>query len=248
MDLKKEGQRLECIKFCKFLAGTDILVSTDLHGWIHFWCVTTAPHPRKNTCLLSVLDDEKSDRGQTEAFSPIRAIDYDPEAKVLYTGDEAGYMNKWDVSGLVDKCARLKPKDDFDPTMTEAEKEIFLKERAVKQKSQAFHLTQPHAHDDVVFTQEDAHNYKDATMKGEKHRWQAHQDYITSITFVPELNVVSSCSFDKNVFMWDKTTCLQVGSLVLGTGTTQNSEISEAERRRFAKVWQIKIDKRPRLI
>lgn len=30
------------VKFCKFLEGTDILVSADLHGYLHFWCVTTA--------------------------------------------------------------------------------------------------------------------------------------------------------------------------------------------------------------
>lgn len=134
MNMRQEGQKLECIKVCKFLAGTDILVSADLEGWLHFWCVTTAPHPKKNTCLLSIQDDEKSDRDVIAHF-PIRAMDYDPVSKVLYTGDEAGYMNKWDVSGLVDKNARLKPKDDFDPSMTDAEKELILKERAAKHKS-----------------------------------------------------------------------------------------------------------------
>lgn len=82
-----------------------------------------------------------------------------------------------------------------------------------------------------------------------KMRWQAHQDYITAITFVPELGVVASCSFDKNVFMWEKNGFQKkVGSLVLGTGTTQNAEMTEAEKRRYAKIWQIKIDKRPRAI
>ena len=42
--------------------------------------------------------------------------------------------------------------------------------------------------------------------------------------------------------MWDKKTCNQVGSLVLGTGTAQEGQ-SEAEKRKYAKIWQIKIDK-----
>jgi WD40 repeat protein len=38
-------------------------------------------------------------------------------------------------------------------------------------------------------------------------RWKAHDDLINQVTFVPELGVVSTCSFDCNVKMWNKTTC-----------------------------------------
>jgi len=44
----------EAIKVCKFLQGTDILVSADLEGWLHFWCVTALTHPKKNTLLCSI--------------------------------------------------------------------------------------------------------------------------------------------------------------------------------------------------
>ena len=40
-------------------------------------------------------------------------------------------------------------------------------------------------------------------------RWKAHDDLINQVTFVPELGVVASCSFDCNVKMWNKTTCKQ---------------------------------------
>jgi hypothetical protein len=39
-----------------------------------------------------------------------------------------------------------------------------------------------------------------------------------------------------------------VGSLVLGTGSAASSEISEFERNKYDKIWQIKIDKKPRFI
>jgi hypothetical protein len=77
-------------------------------------------------------------------------------------------------------------------------------------------------------------------------RWKAHDDLINQVTFVPELGVVSSCSFDCNVKMWNKTTCKQVGSLVLGTGSSSSQEQSQAEKIKYSNIWKIKIDKNPR--
>ena len=96
----------EAVKICKFLAGTDILVSADLDGFIHFWCVTAAPHVKKNQLLCSIRDDSESNVGE-KAYFPIRAMDYDPEEMMLYTGDEMGNMNKWDISRLVHKLEQL---------------------------------------------------------------------------------------------------------------------------------------------
>lgn len=66
------------------------------------------------------------------------------------------------------------------------------------------------------------------------------------MTFVPELDLVATCSFDCNVYMWNKETCTKVGSLVLGTGAAQSNDQSEAEKRKYAKIWGITIDKGPR--
>jgi WD40 repeat protein len=60
-------------------------------------------------------------------------------------------------------------------------------------------------------------------------RWSAHTDCINWISYVPELNCVSSCSFDCNVYIWNMD-CEKIGSLVLGT----------------EKLWKINIDKNPR--
>jgi len=86
-NLKLDSSNLEAIKICKFLYDTDILVSADLEGYIHFWCVTASPHPKKNSLLCSVRDPSLSDVGELAHF-PIRAIDYDKETYMLYTGDE----------------------------------------------------------------------------------------------------------------------------------------------------------------
>lgn len=57
------------------------------------------------------------------------------------------------------------------------------------------------------------------------YRWAAHTDTINYITYVPDLDCISSCSFDCNVYMWkwippmeDKLGEMRkIGSLVLGT-------------------------------
>lgn len=48
----------------------------------------------------------------TIAHFPIRAMDYDEKNQMLFTGDEMGYMNKWDISRLNEKLDELvAPKD-----------------------------------------------------------------------------------------------------------------------------------------
>ena len=39
---------------------------------------------------------------------PIRAIDFDYKRKLLFTGDEMGFMHKWDLSILLDKLDGVK--------------------------------------------------------------------------------------------------------------------------------------------
>ena len=71
------------------------------------------------------------------------------------------------------------------------------------------------------------------------YRWAAHTDTINYITYVPDLDCISSCSFDCNVYMWkwrppvdDKPGEMRkIGSLVLGT----------------ERLWKIQIDKNERI-
>ena len=71
--------------------------------------MTTFPHRKKNQLLCSIQDPSESDVG-TIAHFPIRALDYDEKNQMLFTGDEQGYMNKWDVSRLNEKLDELVSK------------------------------------------------------------------------------------------------------------------------------------------
>jgi WD40 repeat protein len=86
------------IKVCKFLNPHNLLVSADLDGYLNFYAVY--PSHNRNTLLYTVKDDIESEVGTLENF-PIRSLDYDIEENVIYSGDEMGYMHKWDVSNLV---------------------------------------------------------------------------------------------------------------------------------------------------
>ena len=43
-----------------------------------------------------------------KVFFPIRGIDFDPSTNTLYTGDEAGYMQKWDLNLLLGKLKEVE--------------------------------------------------------------------------------------------------------------------------------------------
>ena len=77
-------------------------------------------------------------------------------------------------------------------------------------------------------------------------RWKAHSDLINQVTFVPELQIIATCSFDCNVKMWIAQPCgtditckcvVKCGSLKLGTGASLNPDATEAEKRADEKVW-----------
>jgi hypothetical protein len=38
---------------------------------------------------------------------------------MLYTGDEMGYMIKWDISKLIEKLNDITPKETYDPSLTD---------------------------------------------------------------------------------------------------------------------------------
>lgn len=100
------------MKICKFLKGHNCLVSADTDGFLNFYAV--APSPCKNTMPIlrtRMLNSEVQIRtpegeripGQEEVFFPIRGIDFNKATGILYTGDEAGYLQKWDLNPMLNK-------------------------------------------------------------------------------------------------------------------------------------------------
>lgn len=70
---------------------------------------------------------------------------------------------------------------------------------------------------------------------------------INQVTYVPELQIIATCSFDCNVKMWRAYPCgieqesckciKKCGSLKLGTRDIKGLDVTEAERRENEKVW-----------
>lgn len=58
--------------------------------------------------------------------------------------------------------------------------------------------------------------------------WKAHEDAINCVTYVKELNLISSCSFDCNVYVWNPDS-EKVGSLVLGNRASPPDAVLDAE-------------------
>ncbi len=56
---------------------------------------------------------------QEPVYFPIRGMDFNPETCTLYTGDEAGYLQKWDLSPLLGK---LKANEDSHKARIEQER------------------------------------------------------------------------------------------------------------------------------
>jgi len=96
---KQEDPELAEVKVCKFLNPYNLIVTADLDGMLNFYSVY--PSHTWNTHLCSVKDDIESEVGSVENF-PIWSLDFDEEEKVIYTGDEMGYMHKWDATILID--------------------------------------------------------------------------------------------------------------------------------------------------
>jgi len=75
--------------------------------------------------------------------------------------------------------------------------------------------------------------------------WRAHMDMINWVSFVPELKVIATCSFDCNVYMFNEN-CEKVGSLVLGNKAVPDNK-DGSESRPFRNKWNIKINKSQKL-
>ena len=82
-----------------------------MDGYLNFYAVV--PSPFKNQLLCRKIFHNEREQicdennnvipGQESVHFPIRGMDFNPETNILYTGDEAGYMQKWDLNDLLNK-------------------------------------------------------------------------------------------------------------------------------------------------
>ena len=116
------------VKICKFLKSHNCLVSSDMDGYLNFYAVVPSPFKNQLLCRKRFHNELEQIRGtpngdgsdqesprhnnqgneadKESVFFPIRGMDFNPETAILYTGDEAGYLQKWDLSALLDKLER----------------------------------------------------------------------------------------------------------------------------------------------
>jgi len=72
--------------------------------------------------------------------------------------------------------------------------------------------------------------------------WKAHEDAINCVTFIKDLNMVASCSFDRKVYIWNPQK-ERTGSLVLGNRATPPEAVLDNEQKNMKAMWKINVDK-----
>lgn len=75
--------------------------------------------------------------------------------------------------------------------------------------------------------------------------YKAHEDAINWVTYVADLHLVATASFDFHVYIWDfkGERPVRMGSLVLGNRVVPDNTKLDAEARRMKSNWRIVIDK-----
>jgi len=237
------------MKICKFLRGSDVIVGADMAGYLNFWAITPSTvHRSQLLCRCKYVNEEEMqtmDKTASDAEEnkndddtrekgyayPIRGIDYDPQERMLYTGDEKGYMQKLDVRPLLDK-------------LEQANQEAKAKSSKSPEKAgDATFLTGTGSTEKIKFSEADV---KVVCC------WKAHNDHINWVTWIPELRLIGSSSYDCNVYLWsadvgeETKKGKKMGSLVLGNKATAPGQEPDAETARYRKGWKIDVDRATR--
>jgi len=65
--------------------------------------------------------------------------------------------------------------------------------------------------------------------------WKAHTDGVTCITFIAEMGLVVSSSYEGNVYIWNRN-CEKMGSLILGQDRNWKININKNDRNEEERV------------
>lgn len=139
----------------------------------------------------------------TKVDYPIRAIDFDAENSILFTGDEMGYIQRWDISILLAKLEEVSRKERKVPY--KGPSDILEDGLGILESSSKKNLHESATFVTGIDAGGTAPKAKIEFVTADvvlSYRWGAHTDTINWITYTPELNCLASCSFDCNVYMW----------------------------------------------
>jgi len=154
-----------------------------MNGYLNFYAITPLTGDLKNK-LLARCSFKNTEEGYSsdEAFA-IRGIAYDPEERMIFTGDEMGFMRKLDINNLLDKLEMLAPNEDSGQK----------KNISPDKKGDATFLTGTNMADKLKISEDDVE---------EIDCWRAHKDAINWVEWIPSLGLAGSSSYDCNVYLW----------------------------------------------
>lgn len=164
-------------------------------------------------------------------------MDYNPDTNMLYTGDEAGYLQKWDLTPMLEKLAHneaiFKARQERERNGGGSENVSAARgSNNTPAQASTFNLTGVESNEEQKIDKDDV-VYSEA--------WKAHNDAINCVTYIPEIEKIASCAFDQHVYIWDaegdKTE--RVGSLLLGNKVLPPGATLDAEQRRYKAQWKV---------
>ena len=163
-----------------FLNPTNMLVTADLLGNVRFW-VIQANHTKRKP-VVSITN------GDTENPSSVSCMDYDHQNKYLFTGDEQGTLRVYDLTRFLNKVdasplglINLHENEEFNYNSN-----LFLTTKTILNRN----LSDP----DNRFSSEDFKEVLDLKV---------HKDLVTHLSLIKSTGLIVTCSFDRNVYIWD---------------------------------------------
>ena len=208
--LKERGKPSSTgIKKAVFLTGHSYLVSCDDQGAITFWTDSTNKH--KNTPIFHLEYRAETNTKKKETF-PVSAMAWNEKRKLLYLGDDFGYVAIWDLTNIIEKLDSQTSNDNRMRSLR-----AFQEQRDVHHHTT--HTTQipsGHVASEKTFATEVDFAFEDLTDDDVEVRFhkKLHNDGITSIEVLEEYDAFATSSFDCCCFVWTNQGT-KLGSLMI---------------------------------
>lgn len=110
------------VKVCRFLADSLCLVSSDMNGNLFFWKLT--PPPVKHKLIIKIVNSYANKENVLDCYL-VKAMAFDDDNDLLYTGDTRGVLRVWNCEALMNKIKEVKEGE---------ESKTFMTEKALKKK------------------------------------------------------------------------------------------------------------------